>query len=578
LPPEIPWADEVPLTPNVRPVIIVSGSDYDMGYQWYQQIVHIYGLRYLEGRKARKFTLAEQEALKAYQSFIDKHTPEMTELLKGMVAGAKDAGIELTYEDMLAKFCSGDGNAIRMPGQAQRAAVGAAGACPDCYDSDCSGFAAWGDATRDGRLIAGGSGDHEIRLGDNEITRLEYCIVMMPKNGNNFVTSTSTGCCWHAGMNNKGVTMFHHGATGYCGRYDEKQPFKYGVPNTMITMHSLRFANSAKEAQEIVLSLPSGDGRIGGAWADVNGTAFVIENRDNPRLIRKPGDNGERNFIYATNNLFSKELGSCYKSSPGLPVEFVPHAGWLGTHGSRESIPRNLSIFNLLHNYYGSVDLEFAKMIWRFPSVPPKYPTLEEADADFDRTQGRNWNSHLSETGNAMVGIMKPDNGNKGLYFVSQGCAARISNPHWPFLRVYRVEPTYTFFEMQLDASPRALAEAARMRAMYALAYADQQLRKLTYHDAAYAPLDDVFNKAVTQWQKGQFYEARAGKAEGNQAASFLARSARSFFRAQALGWQVYESLVPPPTNPEALGLRPWFGAWGEWATRDGMKKQNPTQ
>lgn len=177
-----------------------------------------------------------------------------------------------------------------------------------------------------------------------------------------------------------------------------------------------------------------------------------------------------------------------------------------------------------------------------------------------------------------MVGVMMPDNGNKGLYMVSQGCAARINYPHWPFLRVYRVAPTYTFFEMQLDANPKALAEAARNRAMYALAYADQQLRKLTYHDAAYAPLDELFNKAVVEWQKGQYYEVRAAKAQGNEAGNYTARSARAFFRAQALGRQVYESLVPPPTRPEDLGLRPWFGAWGEWATRDGIKKKNPTQ
>ena len=49
--PEIPYAGEVPLTPNVRPVIVVSGTDYEMGYQWYQQIVHIYGKQPLLNRR-----------------------------------------------------------------------------------------------------------------------------------------------------------------------------------------------------------------------------------------------------------------------------------------------------------------------------------------------------------------------------------------------------------------------------------------------------------------------------------------------------------------------------------------------
>ena len=133
-------------------------------------------------------------------------------------------------------------------------------------------------------------------------------MAIFPEKGNNFIFSTSTGCCWHPGMNNKGVAYAHHGATGYCARYlpPEKQNYGYGVPNTMITLHALRFANSAEEAQERVLALPSGNGRIGGLWADVGGNAFDIENRDNPRCIRRPGDNDETDFISATNNLFSK--------------------------------------------------------------------------------------------------------------------------------------------------------------------------------------------------------------------------------------------------------------------------------
>ena len=45
---EIPYAGEVPLPPNVRPVIILSGSDYEMGYQFYQQLIQIFGPWILE--------------------------------------------------------------------------------------------------------------------------------------------------------------------------------------------------------------------------------------------------------------------------------------------------------------------------------------------------------------------------------------------------------------------------------------------------------------------------------------------------------------------------------------------------
>lgn len=589
---EIPYAGEVPLTPNVRPVIVVSGTDFEMGYQWYQQIVDIFGRAPLLERANREFSGDELKALKAWEWYVKKYTPGMVDLMKGMVAAAEKNGIPLTYEEILAKFAGSPGvvpvrGMEKLPADvASLAPAGSTGTaepwisagCSTCddHESDCSGFAAWGSATKDGKLIAGGSGDHEIIIAGNEIRNFEYMLLMMPKEGNNFILSTSTGCCWHSAMNNKGVTMFHHGTTGYCNRYKsaEEQDFGYGVPNVMITMQTLRTASSALDAQRIVLSLPSADARIGGAWADVNGTAFVIENRDNPRVIRKPGDAGERDFIYSTNNLVAKELGYCYDELPGKPVEFVEHAGWLGTHGSRESIPRNLGIWNTLHNYHGLVDLEFAKMMWRFaPDPPPRYASLEEADRDFEELQGRSWNSHISETGNAMVGILMPENGDTGRILIAQGTVAREGYPHWPGGRVYRIKPTYTFYELQLDANPARVLDAARDRARYELAYANQELRKLTYHDAAYAPLDAIFNEAATEWQKGQYYDRRRGQTTGNESVNFAAKSIRAFSRTQALARQVFESLVPPPVRPEDLGLRDWLGAWGDWGQRTGKPR-----
>ncbi|MFC1534605.1 hypothetical protein ACFL7M_14725 [Thermodesulfobacteriota bacterium] len=40
--PEIVFEDGIPLPPSIRPVIILQGSDYDIGYQYYQQIMQIF--------------------------------------------------------------------------------------------------------------------------------------------------------------------------------------------------------------------------------------------------------------------------------------------------------------------------------------------------------------------------------------------------------------------------------------------------------------------------------------------------------------------------------------------------------
>ena len=274
--------------------------------------------------------------------------------------------------------------------------------------------------------------------------------------------------------------------------------------------------------------------------------------------------------------MFSKELGKTYKPLPGEKVLYVPHAGWLVNQGSRESIPRNLGLWNLFHNYHGQVDLNFAKMLWRFTGDAPYYPTIEAAVADFDKSQGKLWNGKASETGNSMVGILQPDKGDNGIIHVSHGSAARQAEPHWTGLLLYRIAPTYTFYELKLAANPEKVMTAARARAMFDQYYANKELRKLTYKDVAYAPLDALFNKAVTEWQKGQFYQDQAREGRGNEAALNWAKSIRSFTKCQAYARQVFESLVPPPARPEDLGLRKWLGEWGDWATREGIEAPLP--
>ncbi len=550
--PEIPYAGEVPLQPNIRPVLVLSGSDHDIGFQYGQQLIQIFGTYYMKGAAAVKLSANDLAAVKEADANLKKYTPWAPAFIKGIADGVTAAGIPMTYEQAVAQYSSGAGGHSAEGGE------------------DCTGWAAWGSATKDGKLICGGSGDHEMRVGTKQALRYETNVMVFPQSGNNFIVSPPTGGAGHPGMNNKGVVFVHHGDTGYCARAMGTRGTDSGVPGILALMHVLRFAKTAEEARDLVLSIPT---RIGGLWADVNGTAFDIENRDNPRLIRKPGDNGEKDFIYATNNVFSKELGKCYKPPAGQKVVFVPHAGWLGTQGSRESIPRNLGLWNLFHNYYGQVDINFAKMIWRFTGDAPYYDTIEEANADFDNSQGLRWNGKASETGNAMVGILQPDKGDNGVIHISHGCAAREAEPHWTGLLVYRIQPTYTFVELKLAANPEKVMAAARDRAMFDQYYANKELRKLTYKDVAYAPLDAIFNNAVTEWQKGQFYQDQAKETQGNESALNWAKSIRCFTRCQAYARQVFESLVPPPKRPEDLGLRKWLGEWGDWAVRKGIEE-----
>lgn len=520
---------QVPLPANIRPVIILKGSDYDLGYQWYQQLFQIFGSWILENIAKRQFNKSQLKALEIYKNYIRDYTPEWINMIKGMSEGATNAGVPLSYENILAHvvypFSTESGNIS--PG--------------------CSGFAAWGKATTNGKLVAMGSTDHEPLP--------EVTIVVFPEEGgNNFITSPiyasmrSSG--GHPGLNNQGLVNVHHAATRWIAAkpIEDRTP---GVIEGLATWHTLRFANNANKALEMQLSYPSGDGNIGGFWADVKGNAFAIE-RNNPPIIRRAGDYGETDFLYSTNNAISKELDYA-QNPPEKGNSYIEHGGWIGSGFTISSVTRNLWINNFLDSYKGQVDLDFAMMMMRFPGIPPDYPTLEEADAAYLPTKGKGWHVAPASLMNSLVGIVLPG---EGLYYITN-CAVRKGYSHAPGKHFYGIEPIHSFYQLKLtyNSDLADVIYGTRERARYNLYYANHELRKLSYWDIPYVPLDEVFNKAAIEWQKGRFYIEDAKKTAGNESIYNYGKALRAYTRCQALANHVYESLVPPPTTPMDLGL-----------------------
>ena len=91
--------------PSVLPVIVLRGSNYNMGYQYYQQVSRLFGSSILKGmRVPGGFTNQQLLALKANQWYIQKYTPEYIDMFKGMAAAATDAGVPLSYAEVLANY------------------------------------------------------------------------------------------------------------------------------------------------------------------------------------------------------------------------------------------------------------------------------------------------------------------------------------------------------------------------------------------------------------------------------------------------------------------------------------------
>lgn len=162
---------------------------------------------------------------------------------------------------------------------------------------------------------------------------------------------------------------------------------------------------------------------------DKEHNAFVIERSDAPAIIRKPGECGEKDFMYATNTLLSKELGK-------KEQEYIEHGGWLkkGTLPCRDfSVSRNLYVYNLFTDYFGKFDLEFMKMVWRFRSGPlpvEAHPDVWEKKAmDHYEKSDCEWWTTLGHSTNAYVTITVPED---KIYLLSTTYAAKqptLSHP-----------------------------------------------------------------------------------------------------------------------------------------------------
>lgn len=556
--PEITFYQGVPLSPNIQPVIYISGSDYEMGYQWYQQLIQVFGPWILTTNQigseffwqGHDFSEEELVALKAHQMYIKQYAPEWINIFKGMADGATDAGIPLTYTEVLAQWTAAEVFPSPPPESAQEVLP---------PEDHCSGFAAWGSATRDGKTICGISVDDS---GQFDIT-----IVALPKEGgNNFIFTPfhpagGQSPPWRPklgspALNDKGLVFVRE-----CDVTSvTEEEWTYGLPAGISDLHTIRFANNAQEALDMILSWPSSDGLAAGFWADISGDSWTIESREEPEVIRRAGDIGEEDFLFFTNNALSP-LASEFA---GGGTMYVKHGGWSGP-GTRgfSSVSRNLQLWNMLNYYQGNVNLEFAKMMYRFSGDPhPGSPVLDlslgSATADdYSVFETADLKKNIGGLHNANVYAILPE---AQEYYVCKGHPGREAYP--PVNRgFYYTDALHTFFQLKLAPSIPEITKAAQTQASYELIRADRELTKLTYLDPAFAPLKEIFNKAATERRKGEYYRSLARATEGNDAVYNWGKALRGFTSSQAYAQAVYEALVPPPATPEDLLLKPW-GYW----------------
>ncbi|MDD5467570.1 MAG: hypothetical protein PHS96_07170 [Anaerolineales bacterium] len=563
---EITFAGGIPLVPEINPVVILQGSDFDMGYQYAQQVIQIFGPWLMRRKAGRVFTEGEYSTIWQWEAQFRQFTPEILEMCRGWAAGATEAGVPMSYDDVLEIWTGHEPPAEDYMGVQS-------GKPRELPRPACSGVAAWGRATVDSKLVAGASGDHDCTY--------MVTIVAFPQTGNAFVYTPFSAIgdvpevgqvfmMGHPGMNSRGLACIEHG--GEMRMIEPKGDWGYGLRRGASVFHVLRFANSAKEALEMELSFPIGDvgramGSVGGFYADST-YGYVAESRHKPTIVRESGEMGETDFLYANNSAMHPEAGKAGWMQPDKEGwGWDPHGGWYPRKFTafslldafkmkpeertlaalrnmyQNSCGRGQYVYRVLSQAISSVDLDFIKRLYRKSgSFPPG--TLKEIRQRYSRTG--EWGEYsIGHATNALVAVMKPDNGCEGIYALCVGTATRGLAPNSPTRATPIYGETNAFWEIRLAESPEAMAAAARQRAQEYLQQAVSQGSKLNTTDVAFAPLKELLDLAQSELNRGLTHEEAAKSATGNEGVYEWARATRSFTRAQVRALQVCQALVP---------------------------------
>ncbi len=528
------------LPPDIMPVVVLSGSDYEMGFQYGQQAGHlIERLKDAEWASALQRMSREEmdHEIKAIQYFIKKFAPEAIDQIRGIADGATAAGYAVSYSDVLLLNCRlPNPESASYPAEAEKEAVPPKG---------CSVCSAWGSASKDGRLI--GMDTHDI--GD---ALYQLVIVAFPDEGNHYICGAQAGEIGdHFLMNNKGLFVGNSGGGGSPRAEDTD----YGLSWSVSLPHLVRFSNNAVEARDMLLpwkiNIPENF-----HFVDIKGNAFVVEKTSAIQCVRKSGDFEEKDFLFSTNNYLTEKMRVTKEG------EFI---GQHGGYGVMTAIPRNMLLWDMLHNYHGHVDASFIKMILRFPGDGPPHPP------------SGGWETKVLRPSNSRVAVVLPDDGDKGMVHICTGPAGRVIpatvNPRGRRSTYPYINGTHTFYRLTLAAGPKEVVVEAQKAAKEDIATAYAELMDMNYTDTGYAPLNDLYALANREYYQGNNFYSKALLSSGHEANFYFSKATTAFTRSQAHAMQLYEALVPAPTSPSDLGLKPFGGDWATWETKVGQAK-----
>jgi hypothetical protein len=571
---EIVFADGVPIIPSICPVVILHGSSTEMGYQYAQQIIEIYGSWIMQELACKP---VDREIMGRWEEPLRHHAPELIDMAKGWAAGATDAGVPMDYWHALAIW-SGRYAPAKSPAFVWGHPDEAAGLHPAfrSYNpaahipSRCSGVCAWGEASADGKLVTGGSHDGDFCF--------QATIVAFPDDGNNFIFTpfAATGFLqgfgeqWmhgFPGINSQGLAYVHHAGGAPLG--EPASQWGYGLKRGATVFHCLRYANNARDALKLEMSFPVGDagvinGSPGGFYADST-YAYALEGRPGAPNCKEPflreysfDSQGNRYAVlYANNNAISPRStqswcpppqGYRYGAVEGYYAwdeneVFAQPSQTIGFRAvTKSSAIRNRYAFEMLKRRYGKIDLDYLFAMYR--TSAPRRPG-SHSDHLRDWRTGAPWTGSIAHRMNNFVAFTKPE---EGLYYGCVGPAERHVSPlgNRATHGFYLYDETNSFWQLRLGTGPREVAQAALEHAETLIRESTDVLSSMSASHGARNAIAAYHAQAESELHQGRKALHAAAEIAGRTAsAAAFAKAVRHLTRSHVRANQVMNVVRP---------------------------------
>jgi len=490
--------------PPIR-VVVVSGTNYEMGVQYGEQAAELIAINrdvvwddILLPKLDREVIEKDIEVWTYYQK---KYDPGLTEWFRGISQGCKNKGFEISYADLVALMVYPQEIWAR-PDMPYPEETGVVAAVPNKNStllavartdtrprSSCTAFAATGNATQGREPMVSITGGAMLEV-------VNYVILIaFPKDGERFIALTDAGrIANNVGMNSK---------FGWVMPAAVNAPWppcasSWGVTSEVYFHYLMQYPKSAKEAIEYLDKTPKGGVTGLFLFADHSGEAFIYEGGICGSAIRKPGDLGEnKDFVVSTNHYNSPKMAPY-----NLPAEWFPD-----TYVRYTTALKKLSLAQL-----GTVGVDFAKALWT-------------ANDWYDASTGT-WNTvpvpndpkdfntcfvpgNLCEGGEYQI-IQFPAQKTAYLQLgVPQGTSIQYYWPEDP-------KPTGEYTKWQLLGSVQKVASAASddawgmiAAAWHAFGHKGRRLDPATRNE-----LSRLLNEATQAWWKGTMEQASAQNAD----------------------------------------------------------------